>query len=63
MYINRYHQPVVEWFQEKFNCPVNIVPEGKFEDAKQADILFQKTRVYLSNLSDWEIGIISKNSR
>jgi len=53
-----YHQPVVEWFQSRFNCKINIVEDGRLEEAKQPDILFQRVRWHLNEMSDWELAAI-----
>ena len=53
---DRYHEPVVEWIQERFNCKITIIPEGSFREAEQPDILFQKARWMLNEMTDWELG-------
>ena len=34
-----------------------MISEGSFEEAVQPDILFQKVRWQLNEMSDWEIGM------
>jgi len=52
----KYHQPILDWAQERFNCPLTVVSEGSFEEAVQPDILFQKVRWHLNEMTDWEIA-------
>ena len=52
----RMHQPVIDWFQKKYNCPVAIINDGHVLAPEVADPMFQKIRWYLMELGDWELS-------
>jgi chaperone required for assembly of F1-ATPase len=56
VFLFRYHQPIIDWFQRRFDCTLNIVEHGRFDFPDHSELLMQKVRLFLHETTDWELS-------
>jgi len=62
----RLHQPIIDWFQRKFDANVEVVQHGMIAFPNQSDVLMHKVRWFLHQATDWELTslyVLTENAK